>query len=123
MESINTLKLHQEHRDWLSELNFVQDEIKYFQYKLAEILAHDPEHNQDEINSFKAILLGFLQEIDELRHSIHTHEYYLSYFKEHKLREGKVIQPSHEDKKLEMTIFHNKYEEFKKNLKSFMGSV
>jgi vacuolar-type H+-ATPase subunit I/STV1 len=71
---------HKEHQDWLSKLNFFQDEIKVFQNELASVLHKNLDHVQviEHVEEYRTIFLSQFKKIDDLRHSIIEHEKYLS---------------------------------------------
>lgn len=72
----STAFVHQEHKEWLQQLNFYQDEIKFFQNELAMVLHKHLDRFEfiENVDEYKNIFLKKLQHIDELRHKIILHE-------------------------------------------------
>lgn len=70
----------QEHRDWLSQLNFYQDEIKIFQMELLRVVHSNPNDFQtiEHVEEYRAILLKKLHHIDDLRHRLMYHQWKLT---------------------------------------------
>lgn len=63
---------NQEYRDWLSQLNFYQDEIKIFQNELLRVIHKHPDYLAivEHVEEYRAIFLRKLQHIDDLRHQL-----------------------------------------------------
>lgn len=74
MPSLN--QLHKDHVAWLSQLDFFQDEIKFFQNRLsAAILEHDHSLvTEEHVTEYRELFFLFLKRIDDLRHLIARHE-------------------------------------------------
>ena len=89
--------IHQEHRDWLSKLDFYQDELKIFQNELAQVIRRFPRRMSllEHVDEYRKILLKKLEHIDDFRNSIAKQEVGLldfedakpSLFTKHKLLE------------------------------------
>lgn len=71
---------HKEHKDWLSTLNFYQDEIKFFQNELVMVGAAHPNLPSiiEHIEEYKSLFRNKLNLIDDLRHQIMEHEHHLA---------------------------------------------
>lgn len=109
--------VHNEHKEWLSQLNFFQDEIKFFQNELVKVIH---EHNYsfsslETVEEYRNILLKKLEHIDEMRHAIMRHERALAYPPEMDSAELKDHQEVRED----FLEFIDKYNMMKKNFKRF----
>ena len=72
----NLNELHKEHVEWLSQLDFFQDEIKFFQNKLfQEILENeDSVINEGMVAEYRELFFLTLKRIDDIRHDILSHE-------------------------------------------------
>ena len=74
MSTLN--QLHKEHTTWLGELDFFQDEIKFFQNKLFTALL-EKDHsliNEEHITEYRELFFLSLKRIDDIRHLILRHE-------------------------------------------------
>ncbi|MEO1260638.1 MAG: hypothetical protein AAFZ15_17710 [Bacteroidota bacterium] len=67
---------HREHKEWLSQLNFYQDEIKFFQNELLAVLHAHNDHLSivELVDEYRDLLMKKLRIIDELRMHIILHE-------------------------------------------------
>ncbi|MFT4759607.1 MAG: hypothetical protein ACI9XO_004928 [Paraglaciecola sp.] len=72
--------LHQEHKDWMSKLNFYQDEIKFFQNELVLVLTKNSDNFStiEHVAEYRDIFLKKLTLIDNLRYEIMGHERHLA---------------------------------------------
>lgn len=123
-KSESKLVLHQEHREMLNVLNFMQDEIKYFQNRLAEVVAlNTGAEVQSKSKEYKSYFLEHLAEIDEYRHSVYLQEHYLAYFAKNRLNEGRVIEPEHKAIKSRFEDFQEGFKEMKHNFTLFLADV
>ena len=110
---------HQEHQEWLSKLNFYQDEIKIFQNELLLVLYEHPENLSliEHVEEYRRILLKKLERIDELRYGVFVHERLLS--------QGKGISEEEEQKHLatrdEVQEFEGKFNEMKQAFRGFVA--
>lgn len=68
--------IHQVHRDWLSKLDFYQDELKIFQNELAQVIRRFPRRlsMQEHVDEYRKILLKKLEHIDNYRNTISLQE-------------------------------------------------
>ena len=107
---------HQEHREWLSQLDFYQDEIKIFQHDLMDVVQKHPNyfHMVEHVDEYRSILLRKIQHIDDLRHRIMLHVRHLAL-------EHQEIQDTHEVLKSEMENFVQDFEEMKGNFRRFVS--
>lgn len=67
---------HQEHRQWLSELDFYQDQIKIFQNELLQVLHRHSNYLGiiEHVDEYRRIFIKKLEHIDDFRHRIILHE-------------------------------------------------
>jgi regulator of replication initiation timing len=123
-EPKNKINTHRSHKKWLAKLDFFQDEIKYFQNRVAEVAAKNTkEEIVEKVKNFRKMIIQMLTDIDDMRHQIHLHEYYLTYFEQQHLKEGKVIKPSFEDEKIEMEKFGYTFHQLRKQLNRFLSET
>jgi len=68
--------IHQIHRDWLSKLDFYQDELKIFQNELAQVIRRFPKRlsMQEHVDEYRKIILKKLEHIDNYRNTISLQE-------------------------------------------------
>ena len=109
--------IHKEHREWLSQINFFQDEIKFFQNELVKVIH---EHNYsfssiETVEEYRNILLKKLEQIDEIRHVIMRHERALAFPPEM----DEYERMDHQKVKSQFLDFVEKYNLMKKNFKRF----
>lgn len=111
--------LHQEHLDWLHDLNFFQDEIKFYQNKLLQIIYRNfQEVNRDTAEEYRQIFLRKLKKIDDLRHTIYEHEMKMAA----SAHQGEEISTSdHELIRNKMDDFESSFNEMRKTFKSFVA--
>lgn len=108
---------HQEHLEWLSKLNFYQDEIKFFQNELLSVLHEHIDRLSivELVDEYRDIFMKKLTQIDEMRMQIILHERLLG-----KMEEPKAEELWHHsevrDKYLE---FVDDFERMKMNFKRF----
>jgi len=68
-------EMHREHISWLQQLDFFQDEIRFFQNRLLQVvLKHIKTVNMEHVATFRTRFLDLLRLIDECRHIIVAHE-------------------------------------------------
>lgn len=103
---------NQEHRDWLSQLNFYQDEIKIFQNELLKILHKHSDYLAiiEHVEEYRAIFMRKLQHIDDLRHKLLLSQY--------DMHDGNAL-PQHEALKLQIEKFVADFEQLKANFRRF----
>lgn len=121
----NYTEIHQEHRQWLTDLNFYHDEIKYYQNQLAQIAARkdiDDEYHQKIIN-FKRRFFDTLEKIDKLRYTIYKHEKELADHEKLAEKTKVHVNEDHHAKKSEFNTFIEEYEQVKKDFTAFLESV
>jgi len=114
--------IHQEHRQWLTDLNFYHDEIKYYQNQLAQIAAQEDKEKQyhQEIVNFKRRLFDTLEAIDRLRYNIYKHEKELADHEKLAERTQIHVNEDHHSKKEEFSKFQEEYEQLKKDITAFL---
>lgn len=113
----NTALMHKEHRNWLSQLNFYQDEIKFFQNELANVIQSHMESLSiiESVDEYKGILLKKLAHIDDLRHEISRHENAMA----SSPSEDSGYHGSHQKIRSRLNQFVADFEMLKKNFKRF----
>lgn len=110
---------HKEHRTWLSQLDFYQDEIKIFQNELMQTLHRAPNYLSisEHVEEYREIFLRKLEKIDQLRLQIILHEKKLS----QTLRPDTEDLWDHSEVRNEMTDFMEDFEKLKKNFRRFVA--
>ncbi|MFM2375476.1 MAG: hypothetical protein RLZZ165_573 [Bacteroidota bacterium] len=73
---MNLNQLHKDHLHWLGQIDFYQDEIKFFQKTLfTAILAEDHSPiTEEHIAEYRELFFLNLKRLDDLRHLILRHE-------------------------------------------------
>jgi hypothetical protein len=71
---------HADHKEWMSTLDFYQDEIKIFQTNLSKVVQAHPDLFSiiEMVDEYRKLLMKKLYKIDELRHQIALHEHHIS---------------------------------------------
>lgn len=113
---IGTLQ-HKEHRQWLSKLDFYQDQIKIFQNELVQVLHRHPNYLSiiEHVDEYRGIFIKKLERIDEFRHQIILHEKRLS----------ETLSPDTEDlwdhstMRIQVEEFIQEFEDLKQNFRRF----
>ena len=110
---------HKDHREWLSQLNFYQDEIKILQNELMLTLHKHPESLSilEHVDEYRSIFMRKLQRIDRLRHQIILHEKLLSI----DLNPKPDNIWDHHEIRLEMEGFVRDFELLKHNFRGFVA--
>lgn len=110
---------HKEHREWLSQLDFYQDQIKIFQMELAQVLHRHPKYLSilEHVNEYRNIFIKKLEHIDEFRHQIILHEKRIS----QKLAPDTEGLWDHSETRTEIHQFMNEFEELKQNFRRFVA--
>ena len=117
-------EIHQEHRQWLTDLNFYHDEVKYYQNQLAQIAARDTEdHYHKKIVTFKRRFFETLEQIDKLRYNIYKHEKELAEQEQLAERTRIHINEDHHAKKEEFNKFLDSYEQLKEDFNAFASDA
>jgi hypothetical protein len=100
MSSLN--ELHKDHKTWLGELDFYQDEIKFFQQKLFTAIL-DNDHSpmtEEHVQEYRDLFFLTLKRIDDARHLILRHEMMIK-------REGREsFDPNHDHDHLREQMAH-----------------
>ncbi len=108
---------HQEHKEWFSQLNFYQDEIKFFQNELLTVLHEHNNHLSivELVDEYRDIFMKKLRQIDELRMHIILHEKTLVKMADPKMEE----LWEHSEVRDKFTEFVQEFELTKGNFKRF----
>lgn len=78
METKKIYELHEEHKEWLKNLSFYQDEVKIMQNRISEIASKNSGTEiLKQVEHFQNQLIVQKNNMDELAHSIKDHENYL----------------------------------------------
>lgn len=113
--------LHIEHRQWVSELNFVKDEIAIFTHRLSEIeVKNNGSDFRAEAESFQNRLIRQKEVLDELLHGINAHESFLAHNAiDHPIAIDHIYFQDHKGLREKMTRFSTLYAEFKTEFMRF----
>lgn len=116
LELMNEHVTHQEHRQWLSQLDFYEDEIRIFRRELLGVVQMHPDYFYmvEHVDEYRAILLRKLEHIDQLRHQI--------ILQERKLIDKEVSNTNdHEALRHSMETFVQNFEEMKTSFRRFVA--
>jgi hypothetical protein len=99
--SQNYQTIHQEHNDWLKELNFFQTEIRYFQNKILQIIIKNlREVNMEKIGEYRKAFLDDTLLIADFRRQI-------------MLREKAIVEQKMLTNEADYRFFREEIQEFK----------
>ncbi len=116
-------QLHDEHRSWLSELDLFQDEIRYFQNRLAELSAQQKNTTLDEqIEAFRDRFIKMLVKIDIHRYVIHAHDQQIGERMElaNRMKKGVEDLSDHHEEMEDLHQFETHYKELKEEFYRFL---
>ncbi len=110
---------HQEHRNWLSQLDFYSDELRIFELELQKVIQEHPD------------LLSIIEHVDEYREILDRKKLHIQDFKarilDHEQQMGDNPTSS-EDKdevhsllKSELSDFQKSLEDLKRNFRRFVA--
>lgn len=110
-QNMNGNTLFQQHRDWLSQLDFYQDEIKIFQHELTQVVEKHPDYLSiiEHVEEYQRIFQKKLEKIDDLKHQIASHL----------KQEGAAALEEHEQLLVRMGDLVKNFESLKKNFRRF----
>ena len=109
---------HKEHREWLSKIDFYQDQIGVMQKELSLALHQHPDFYSiiEHVDEYRGILLKKLRKLDELRRQIILHERNLV----KKLDQPTVEIWDHLEVRKSMEEFERNYNLLKQNIRKYV---
>ena len=115
--------LHFEHSLWINELDFSKDELYIFTNRLAGVIDRNTDKTfEATAESFQNQLIRQKEVVDELRHSIKTHESELvHYAHDHPIALDHAYFSDHAAFREKMTRFTSLYADFKKEFMRFIA--
>ena len=115
-DEIKTLE-HQEHRNWLSQLDFYQDQVLIFQKELTEVVRKHPQLWSiiEHVDEYRKILIKKLEHIDDFRYQILLHEKHLF----ETWDQENYLLDDHAKVREQLEAFLKEFEEFKSNFRRF----
>lgn len=110
---------HKEHREWISSLNFYQDEIRIFQKELEKVLFEYPDLYSiiEHVDEYQHILSKKLSQVSSFRRQIILHERHLTNSKS--INESDLWGHTETREKLEEFITN--FEKMKVNFRGFVS--
>jgi len=110
---------HKEHKEWLSQLDFYDDEIKIFQSELSIIVDRHPDQFSiaEHAEEYNEIFRKKQEKINQLKTQLQLHEHQLT----------KEVPPhseevwDHETTRVNVLKFVTKFEKLKKNFRRFVS--
>jgi hypothetical protein len=123
METKGLYQLHEEHKQWLNNLNFYKDEISIMQNRIAEIAGkYSSTEVLANVEHFQNQLIIQKEQIDILSHDIKLHEQALE--KEVNINETAVDRrkfKSHPEEAEKLKIFESIFNFLRKELNLFLS--
>jgi len=121
-ENVYMHELHFEHKIWINELSFYEDEIKIYEHRLEELVMKS--RNPDMLAQLEHFQNQFIREkevIDILKHDINSHEHKLSEYAEtHPIAIEHVHFKDHSDLRDRMERFYKIWIELKEEFYAFL---
>lgn len=120
----NLIQLHREHQYWLHELDLYQDEIKYFQNRLARLAAQETDKEIDEkIGHFRQGFLKTIERIDFFRQQIYMYEVQIAKRMElaNRTKENSAPEESHHRLRQQVEEFSLDFKALKLNCSDFIS--
>ena len=116
---ITTEYHHQEHREWMSELDFYADEIKIFKKEMERVLLEYSDFYSiiEHVDEYRKILNRKSTQIDNYRRQIILHE---RHFRDKELGGGEDVW-DHIELREKIGKFMEDFEEMKKSLRRFVS--
>ena len=111
--------LHQEHREWLSQLDFYQEEIRIFQTELSQVINQHPDLLSiiEHVDEYRLILQRKQAHIDEFRNRITGHDQSLAEQED----DAGGFTALHESMRSELEQFRQDLESFKRTFRRFVA--
>jgi hypothetical protein len=111
------IQYHQEHREWLLQLDFYQDQIKTFQNELMLVIQKHADlfNIIEHVEEYRAIFIKKLQRLDSLRHQIMLHEWQIA--QQHPTDER--MQAAHIATAADLERFIRDFEHLRNNFRRF----
>lgn len=116
--------MHMEHQLWINELNFNEDEIKFFEKKLTELVVD--LSNKELLAKLEQFQNKFIREqtiINDYKHEIRLHEQEIGL----KLRKGndnpQTMVRSHELIREKMQSYRDMYSELKQSFFRYLTKI
>lgn len=108
---------HEEHREWMSLLDFYHDEIRIFQNELTVVAACHPNlpSIEGQVAEYRHLLLHKLSRMDAFRESISRHDYAI----QHQLGFNPDDGHNHHDLRESIEQFKRDFEELKQRFRRF----
>jgi hypothetical protein len=123
METKGLYQLHEEHKQWLNNLNFYKDEIAIMQNRIAEIAAKNSSKEVlANVEHFQNQLIVQKEQMDILSHEIKLHEQSLE--KEVNKNETAIDHrkfPSHPEEAEKIKTFDTMFDLLRKELNVFLS--
>lgn len=123
METTPIYKLHEEHKQWLNNLTFYNDELKIMQNRIAEIAAKNSATEVlAQVEHFQNQLIVQKEQIDILNHDIKLHEQTI----ENEINKNETAvdhrkMPSHTEEAEKIQTFDTIFNNLRKELNQFLS--
>ncbi|MDX1943038.1 MAG: hypothetical protein SFU99_20915 [Saprospiraceae bacterium] len=116
LEQMDQNSIHQQHRQWLSQLDFYEDEVKIFREELLGVVQKHPNYFRmvEHVDEYRTILMRKLEHIDNLRHQIVLHERNL-------VEHENIAMSDHNILKTAIENFVQDFEAMKANFRRFVS--
>ncbi len=123
METTSIYKLHEEHKQWLNDLDFYKDELIIMQNRISEIAKKNSSKEiLAQVEHFQNQFIVQKEQIDILSHDIKKHEQAL----ENEVNKNETAvdhrkMPAHKGETEKIEIFDTIFNNLKKELNLFLS--
>jgi len=110
---------HQDHQEWLKEVDFYLEQIGIFQVELELVASQSLEYlsNLEHVEEYRSILLKKTGTLNEIKEQITLHEKVIA----EQISVNKTTIWDHLEVKKRLTDFVNEFDEFKKSFRKFVA--
>lgn len=123
METKAIYTLHEEHKQWLNNLNFYKDELVIMQNRISEIAAKNTSKDVlAQVEHFQNQLIVQKEQIDILTHDIKKHEQAI----ENEINKNETAvdhrkMPAHKEETEKLQTFDTIFNNLRKELNLFLS--
>lgn len=117
-------KLHLEHTLWSKELSFAEDELRFFDKKLGQVVTQLQDKTLlAKLEHFQNQFIRQREVVDELKHDIGIHEQSLSRQLQQDLPPDDQVADDHHAVRERMHLFRRIFAELKAEFFAYLGEM
>lgn len=111
---------HFEHKIWMNELNFFEDEVKIYEHQLEELVKKDNREMMPQLEHFQNSFIRQKEVLDQLKHDIHEHERKIAGILANVTNLSDQVKQDHEDARDQVETFKKIFNELKGEYLQFL---